>query len=117
MIRLDEPHATHISSKIKDMVDTLGDLQTVVHDPEINKVELMAEHVFSHVLILLPVRGNDVVALALQTASNVGSNETTSPSNRNPQLLTWPVGLPLQLSIGVLAISGDGLLAAPHSVI
>jgi len=95
----------------------LGNLQTVVHDPEINQVELMAEHVLGHVLILLPVRGNDIMALAFQTASNVGSNETTSPSNRNPQLLTWPVGLPLQLSIGVLAISSNSLLAAPHSVI
>jgi hypothetical protein len=44
------------------------------------------------VLIFLLVGGDDVMALALQTASNVWSSETTSPSNRNPQLLTQPVG-------------------------
>ncbi|KAL4567313.1 hypothetical protein LXL04_022894 [Taraxacum kok-saghyz] len=71
MIRLNEPHATHISSQIEHMINFFSNFQAVIHDPKINKMELMAEHVFRHVLVFLPIRSDDVMAFCFQSAGNV----------------------------------------------
>nr|GMC93634.1 hypothetical protein T12_3427 [Ipomoea batatas] len=113
VIRLNEPHSTHISSKVEDMVNSLSDLQTIVHNPQINEMKLMTEHVLSHVLVFLPVRSNNVVALTLQPASNVRSNKPSSPSNGDAELLRWPVRLPLKVLIGVSTIINSSRASHP----
>ncbi|KAF7805204.1 Light-inducible protein CPRF2 [Senna tora] len=55
VVGLNKAHATHIRSKVKNMVNILCNLETVIHYPQINKMEFVAEHVFCHVLILLPL--------------------------------------------------------------
>jgi hypothetical protein len=104
VVGLDEPHPTHISSKVEHMVDPRGHLEAVVHDPQVNEMELVAEHLLSHVLVLLPVRGDDVVALALEAPRNVGGDEPAGARDGDPQLLKWPVGLLLQLRVRVLLV-------------
>ncbi|KRY06164.1 hypothetical protein T12_3427 [Trichinella patagoniensis] len=97
------------------MVHTLSNLEAIVHNPQIHEMELMAEHILSHVLILLPIGGNDVVSLALQTPCNVRGNEASSPGDRDTELLRWPVRLPLQVRIGVLPIVDSIASSAGHS--
>ncbi|KAJ0603247.1 hypothetical protein HanIR_Chr03g0148431 [Helianthus annuus] len=71
MIRLNEPHTTHISSQIKHMIDVFRHFQTIIHHTKINKMKLVTKHVFRHVLVFLPVRSNNVMPLGFQTSSNV----------------------------------------------
>lgn len=106
VVRLNETHASHISCEVEHMVDPRGDLQAVIHNPEVHEVELVAEHVLSHMLILLPIGGNDVVTLALESTGNMGPDKASCTSNRDPELLGGPVRLPLKVLIGVLTIHG-----------
>ena len=79
VVGLDEAHAAHIGGEIEDMIDIFGDGEAVIHDSEVDEVEFMAKHVFGHVLILLPIRCDDVVALALEAARDVRCNEAAGP--------------------------------------
>jgi len=104
VIRLNKPHPTHVCSKIENMINPFSNLQAVIHDPEINKMEFITEHVLSHVLIFLPVRSNNVMPLRLEAPSYVWCNKTPSPSDGNLKLLCWPVRLSLKTLISVLTI-------------
>ena len=104
VVGLDEAHPTHISREVEHMVNPRGDLEAVVHHPQVHEVELVAEHVLGHVLVLLPVRCDDVMALTLEAARDVGGNEPASTSDGDPQLLKRPVRLLLQLRVCVLLV-------------
>ncbi len=91
MVGLDEAHAAHVRRKVEHMLHALGDGQAVVHDAEIHQMELVTEHVLTHVLILLPIRCHDVVTLGLQASGNVRGDESASSCDGNPQLLLRPV--------------------------
>lgn len=117
VIGLNESHPSHISGKVENMVNPGGHLEAVVHHPQINKMELMAEHILSHVLIFLPVRSNDVVALALEAPRDVGCDEPASSRNRDPQLLKWPVRLLLQLRVCVLLIERHSAVTHIHQAL
>ena len=66
VIALDESHTTHVGGEVEHMVATLDDLRAVLEQAQIDQHKLVAEDVLRHVLIALPIAGNDVVALALQ---------------------------------------------------
>lgn len=104
VVGLDEPHPTHVSREVEHVVNPRGDLEAVVHDPQVHEVELVAEHVLGHVLVPLPVGGDDVVALALEAARDVGGDEPAGPGDGDPQLLERPVRLLLQLRVRVLLV-------------
>ena len=108
VIRLDESHAAHISCEVENMVDTFGDGKAVIHDAEIYEVELVAEHVIIHVLVLLPIRGDDVVAFALEAAGDVGGDEATGTGDGDAQRGRGPIGFGVELAEGVIAIDGRG---------
>lgn len=115
VVGLDETHASHIGSKIEDVICTTGDLEAVVHDPEVDEMELVAEHVLAHVLVLLPVGGDDVVALALETPGDVGGDEASGAGDADPERPGRPVGLPLQVLVRVCSITGSVMPGATHS--
>lgn len=71
MVALDESHATHVGSKVEHMVTALHDLGTILEQTQIDEHEFVAEDILRHVLIALPVAGDDVMALALQTLGKV----------------------------------------------
>ncbi len=104
MVGLDEAHAAHVRRQVEHMLHALGDGQAVVHDAEIHQMELVTEHVLTHVLILLPIRCHDVVTLGLQASGNVRGDESASSCDGNPQLLLRPVWLPLQITGSVLPV-------------
>jgi len=91
MVGLDKAHAAHVRRQVEHMLNAFGDGQAVVHDAEIHQMELVTEHVLTHVLILLPIRCHDVVTLGLQASGNVRGDESASSCDGNPQLLLWPV--------------------------
>lgn len=66
VVALDESHPTHVGGKVEHVVATLNDLGTVLEQPQVDQHELIAKYVLRHVLIALPIAGDDVVALALQ---------------------------------------------------
>jgi hypothetical protein len=53
MVGLDEAHATHISSKIEDLVASSNYLGAIVKETEIYKVELVAKDVLLQKVFLL----------------------------------------------------------------
>jgi hypothetical protein len=79
------------------VVRALGDLEAVVHDAQVHEVELVAEHILAHVLVLLPVGRDDVVPLALEPPRDVRRDEPARPRDRDPQPRLWPVLLPVQV--------------------
>ena len=42
-------------------------------------------------LIALPIRCNDVVALAFQALAQMTGDKTTTSGDRDPEFLSWPV--------------------------
>mmetsp|Transcript_1154 Transcript_1154/g.4037 ORF Transcript_1154/g.4037 Transcript_1154/m.4037 type:complete len:402 (+) Transcript_1154:601-1806(+) len=93
VVALDEAHAAHVRGEVEDVLAVLGDLHAVVKDAQVDKVELVAEHVLGHVLVPLPVARHDVVALLLQPLGKVAGDETSSARDADPQGLFRPVGL------------------------
>lgn len=77
---------------------------TVIHHAEVNKMEFMTEHILHHMLILVPVRGNNIVSLTLQSPGNVWGNKSPNPSNRNPEFPGRPVGFSFKFIIGAFSI-------------
>lgn len=75
VVGLDEAHAAHVGGQVENVMRAFRDLQAIVHDAQVHEVELIAEHVLAHVLVLLPVRRDDVVALAAQPPRDVRRDE------------------------------------------
>ncbi len=104
VVRLNKAHTAHVGRQVENMLHALGDGQAVVHDAQIHQMELVTEHVLTHVLILLPVRSHDVVALTLETPGNMRRNESSGSRDGNPQFLFWPVRFPIQVTRRILPI-------------
>jgi hypothetical protein len=58
-----ESHAAHISSEIVHMLATFGHFQAVVQESQINFVELVAELIGLHELVIFPVRTHNIASL------------------------------------------------------
>lgn len=58
MVGLDETHATHIGSQVKDPIATGGNLRAVVEDTKIDVVKLRTVLILLEVLILTPISNN-----------------------------------------------------------
>lgn len=70
---------------------------------------------YGHVLIALPVASDDVVALRPQTLGQVRGDESTSPSNADPELLRRPVRLEGELGeLGGLVVIGMNASGRSH---
>jgi hypothetical protein len=97
VVGLDKAHAAHVGGEVEDVVRALGDLEAIIHDAQVHEVELVAEHVLTHVLVLLPVGRDDVMPLALEPPRDVRRDEPARPRDRDPQFRLWPVLLPVQV--------------------
>jgi len=75
------------------MVHIRADFLAVVEEAQVHEVELVTEDVLREMLIPLPVAGNHVMAFRLETLGQVGSNETSSTSDADTQLLLRPIRL------------------------
>ncbi len=104
VVRLNKAHMARVGRQVEHILHALGDGQAVVHDAQIHQMELVTEHVLTHVLILLPVRSHDVVALTLETPGNMRRNESSGSRDGNPQLPFRPVRLPIQVTRRILPI-------------
>mmetsp|Transcript_33663 Transcript_33663/g.73446 ORF Transcript_33663/g.73446 Transcript_33663/m.73446 type:complete len:341 (+) Transcript_33663:111-1133(+) len=61
----DEPHSAHIGGQVVHMLAPAGDLQAVLQQAEIHLVELVAELLHGHELVVLPIRTDNITALSL----------------------------------------------------
>lgn len=59
----DETHSTHIGGKVVYMLATLGDLQAVLQNTEINLVEFIAKLCGLHKLVIFPIGTNHITTL------------------------------------------------------
>src|SRR4051812_736118 len=76
MVRLDEAHATHISSQVEHPVAILCDLQAVLKHTKIHMVKLVAELLLLEVLVLAPVSNNDLRGRKTQANANALATST-----------------------------------------
>ena len=72
---------------VEDPVAALCDLDAVVEDPEVERVELVAELGLLKVLVALPVRGDNVVALGLEPLGKVRRDEAAGADAQDLELL------------------------------
>lgn len=86
VVRLDEAHATHVGGKVVDLLTSLGGLHTVGEGAEVKELELVTELRLLEELLLLPVNGNDVLALRFEALTEVGGDEATSTGHTDLNL-------------------------------
>mmetsp|Transcript_2904 Transcript_2904/g.8875 ORF Transcript_2904/g.8875 Transcript_2904/m.8875 type:complete len:266 (-) Transcript_2904:197-994(-) len=81
VVRLDEAHSAHIGSQVVHISAAFHGILAVLHLSKIDQHELVAEVLFLHVLILLPVSGDDLIAQLLELLCKVRSDETACSSD------------------------------------
>ena len=88
VVGLNESHSTHIGSQVEDVIASIDNLQAVIHDTAVHEMKLVAEHIFSHMLVLLPIGSDHIVTLAFQTSCKVAGNETTCSARAKEEKLS-----------------------------
>mmetsp|Transcript_39068 Transcript_39068/g.91253 ORF Transcript_39068/g.91253 Transcript_39068/m.91253 type:complete len:414 (+) Transcript_39068:194-1435(+) len=83
VVALDEAHAAHVSSEIEHPVRTLDNLEAVVEGAEVDEMELIAELLLLKVLLLLPVRPDDVAAHLLEPHAKMRPDKATGPGDED----------------------------------
>mmetsp|Transcript_8562 Transcript_8562/g.21288 ORF Transcript_8562/g.21288 Transcript_8562/m.21288 type:complete len:419 (+) Transcript_8562:572-1828(+) len=101
VVGLDEAHAAHVGGEVVDVLDVLAGLHAVGHLAEVHEEELVAELLALEVLVLLPVRGDDVEAVGHELFGEVGRDETTGAGDEN-------AGLFGHVEVGKEEVGGEG---------